>query len=311
VEPKLTPFRGRPPIRLRNVPPPKISVEGSEIVATLPEGQTARMPLEAFIEKLIPTRMESGTTILPDGVKAVMSKDSVTVWVYESPPQVHRLRWIANDSPVPCGHGTTYREVRIALPYLIVLAVFVGADRGRPQLSGYNECFFRNEPLKGFHDPLCYPALLNCSRFLRGQGKPLSWICTARLQRTPKMNSPVPDERMQASFAALRHCLLETAFNRSSERHEGSSWFDASRSIDPRIQTIEAWEEASAQDPLFVLDVPWINTGHTLQQVVDRIYQYNRVPKFRTDSLSAFARIIFNYQSTSAQPQNLPSWNPI
>jgi hypothetical protein len=189
--------------------------------------------------------------------------------------------------------------VRIALPYLIVLAVFCAQPNGRLQLSNANECFFRVEPLKRLDEPLLYPALLNCSRFSPPEGRPLSWICTQHLKPTAAMRDPDLGKATLAGFEALRCCLLETGFNLSSEHHEGSSWFTASRDADRRIRTVEAWEAATAQDPLFVLEVPWLKTNHTLQQVAGRIFKIQQchAPPIRT--ASALARIIFNHQQAT------------
>ena len=72
----------------------------------------------------------------------------MTIWVYERPPQIYSLQWIASNSPAPYGRKASYRTVRIALPYLVILAVFVPGRGNRIQLNGFNECFFRQAPLK-------------------------------------------------------------------------------------------------------------------------------------------------------------------
>jgi hypothetical protein len=64
--------------------------------------------------------------------------------------------------------------------------------------------------------------------------------------------------------------------------------------VDPRIATVEKWEAASLQDPLFVLDVPWLKTNHTLQQVVERIFTNRGAAAAAPASAADIARIIFN-----------------
>ena len=103
-------------------------------------------------------------------------------------------------------------------------------------------------------------------------------------------------ERFCAGFEALRHCLLETAFNLSSDRHEAASWFTESRKIDPRVHDVEAWQKASVKDPLFVLDVPWIKSGFSVQQVTERIFQNQQSKTARITSVVGLARIIFNHK---------------
>lgn len=273
-----------------------LTIQGPEVLATSPEGKTASMPLEAFLAKLAARRMDTGGVVLPDGVKAAISEGATTIWVHECPPCVQRFMWIAPDSPVPFGPGTQYRPVRLALPYLIMLVVFAADPSGNVQLTTANECFFRVEPLKSLDDPLLYPALLNCSRFQPQEGRPLSWICTQHLKPTPAMRDPDLNKRLTASFKALRHCLLETGFNLSSEHHEHSSWFTASCKVDPRIHTVEAWEAASAQNHLFVLDVPWLPTEHTIRQAADRIFQQQQARAKVPRTAAALARIVFNHK---------------
>jgi hypothetical protein len=186
--------------------------------------------------------------------------------------------------------------VRIALPYLIMLVVFGADASGNLQLTGANECFFRVDPLKTLEDPLLYPALLNCSRFESPAGRPLSWICTQHLRPTPGMRDLDVSKRLTASFEALRHCLLETGFNLSSEHHEYSSWYSESKKVDPRISTVEAWEAASAENQTFVLEVPWLPTRHTVRQVAERIFQQQHARTKAARTASALARIVFNHK---------------
>ena len=277
---------------------PEIFIRGSRASAVSPEGYRSFMSVADLIgiaARLVGTRT---TGVLPDGIRTVVSRGRATVWVHERPPQVCNLRWISPDSPVPFGPRTRYRNVRIALPYLIVLAVFLRGDDDRMTLSGANECFFRTEPLKTPSDPLCYPALLNCSKFTPAEGKPLAWICTSRMHPGAGGSATTGDS-MQDQFNALRHCLLETGFNLSSERHEGTSWFTESVHVDRRISTIENWERATAEDPLFVLDVPWIPTGLGLGQVIDRIFDNAGVPRTWARSAEDLSRILFNYGETT------------
>lgn len=240
--------------------------------------------------------MSTGNVILPYGIKSVLSQGNITIWLWEQPPRVHQLTWIAKDSEIQYGEGTKYRKVRIALPYLVIAAIFFRDDKGIPRLLCKDECFFRNEPLKGLDDELSYPALLNCSRWsdVNGMGHPLSWICTQHLKKNKKMASADPGERFQASFEAVRYCLLETSFNLSSEHHEGNSWYSASKKIDPRLATIEDWEKATEKDPLFVLEVPWINTGHTVRQYAERVFQQNGGGAGSPKTADDLARIIIN-----------------
>jgi hypothetical protein len=271
-----------------------ITIEATQVTVTSPEGKTATMSLEDLIARLAPRRLDTRDMVLPDGVKVLFSQGSMAIVVHQTPPQVWNLLWIASDSPEKFGRGTKYRQVRIALPYLIVLAVFGPGEKGELQLTGKNECFFRTEPLASVDDDLLFPALLNISKFPVTDGHPLAWICTEKLQRARLAREPDVNKRIQSGMEALLQCLLETGFNYSSEHHEGMSWFTESRKIDPRIATVEAWEIATNDDPLFVLDVPWLKTGHSLRQVAGRIFKNMNASTGPIKTASDLARIVFN-----------------
>ena len=165
------------------------------------------------------------------------------------------------------------------MPYVVVLAVFERSPGQVPQLTSRNECFFVNEPLdaNGMETPLGYPALLNCSKFPEEPGRPLSWICTQNLDADEFAGRPSLHHSVHDGLRALLRHLLDSAFNFSSEHHELNSWYSESvaAGIDPRIATVEKWEKATDDDPLFVLDVPWLPTGRTLGAVAERIANGN------------------------------------
>lgn len=272
-----------------------VQVAGTAMQATSPEGLSASMSIEDVLRAACPRRVDTRGVVMPDGFRLAYPMGPFSVWVFEVPPRVYQFRWIAKDSPKQFGAGTAYRAVRIALPYVVVLAVFEG-----DVLSDANECFFRTKPLDSEKDPLSYPALLNCSKFNPPDGKPLSWICTQKLDRARFMRVRDPAQRMRAGLGALLSCLFETGFNYSSEHHEGASWFTESNGVDPRIATVEQWEEATAADPLFVFDVPWIPTGLSVRQVVERTLKNKNACAQRVASADDLARIIFNHQAGKA-----------
>jgi len=263
--------------------------------AETPEGQKASMRIADLITRICPRQMDTGGAILPDGVKSVLSQGPAhMIWVHVTPPRVFQLKWIAGDSPAHFGQGTTYRMVRIALPYLIVLAVFTPGENNLVQLSHFNECFFRNHPLESLDDELFYPALLNCSKFHPQQGRPLSWICTQHLDRSRFINEPDTNRRCRIGLGSLLNCLLDTGFNYSSENHEESSWYTQSAKVDARISTIDKWQAATAKSPLFVLEIPWLKTGMTVRQVTERIFKNLNAPRAAPTTAGDVARLVFN-----------------
>jgi hypothetical protein len=285
-------------LQARHRPEQKVTIEGTSAQVVSPEGTTGSIELVDLIRCLDRQGMSTGRVVLPDGVKAVLSSGSLTIWVHQTPPRVHNLKWIAADSPVPFGKGAKYRSVRIALPYLIVLAVF--APREQPQvISDANECFFRTDPLTSLDDPLLYPALLNCSKFAMAEGHPLAWICTQHLNRRALLQEKDENRRMHKGLGLILQCLLGTGFNHSSEFHEGTSWYTESSSVDPRIATIEAWEEATRQNSLFAQEVPWLPTGLTAMEVIQRIFRNHHVDQPAIRTAGDLARIICNHQRPS------------
>lgn len=271
-----------------------VTIEGNMVHAVSPEGQKASIKIQDLFQRSSPRRMDSCGVLIPDGVRLMYSDPDgrLAVWVHETPPCVIQLKWIASDSPVPYGQGSKYRMVRIAIPYLIVLAAF---ENGR--VSDFNECFFRTDPLESEDDPLLYPGLLNCSKFHRPEGHPLSWICTQKLDRSQFMNEKNVKQRMRIGFRSLCHCLLETGFNFSSEHHEFSSWYSESAKVDPRVSPIENWEKATDDDPTFVLEVPWLKVGMSVKQVVERLFKNHQADSSRVSSVHDLFRLIFNNAS--------------
>jgi len=286
----------------------KLTIEGTEVTALSPEGQLAQMPLANWLARVAPARIDTQGVVLPDGVKLIVSQGRVTVVVHETPPRVHNLRWIASDSPAPYGPGTKYRQVRVALPYLIVLAVFGTDPNGALSLTSSSECFFRTAPLTSGDAELFYPALLNCSRFAPPAGHPLSWICTEKLARARVVTGKTANERIRSGMRALCQCLLETGFNFSSEHHEGSSWFTESRKVDSRIDTVENWQAATEQDPLFVLEVPWLEVDESLSGVIARTFKNLNAGPPSLKCAADLARLVFNSQQLEPKEKLAYEW---
>jgi len=275
---------------------PKITIEGDVVTTTSPEGHSATLRLETLLTHLGregPSVRDSRDLMLPDGVKWMMSRAGFTIFVHQTPPAVHNLKWIAADSKARHGPETTYRQVRIALPYLIVLAFFEPLPNGGLALGDRNECFFRNEPLRSPDDRLCYPALLNCSKF-QSSAKPLSWICSPHLTRTRLPAGAGDNERVRQGLKDLMHCMLGTGFNYSSEAHEISSWFSESTGVDPRVSTIERWEEATGKDPMFATELPWLEVGHSVREVAERSLRLRAGRGSRRRTSHDVARVLYN-----------------
>lgn len=276
--------------------PMSILLEADTARHISPEGQAYDIPIVDLLNLARDHLLETGTGMLPPGVRSSIRRGQHTIWLGEFLPMLRPVRWITDDSPVPFGAGTQYTTRTIALPYVVVLGVFEGST-----LSRVNECFFRTAPLTDDSDELLYPCLLNVSRFRPNEGQPLAWICTQHLDARPIRREQNPAKRMTIGWQLLCQTLFEASFNRSSEFHEGASWFSESREVDPRIATIESWEAASSAEPLFMLDVPFLKTGLTLAQVVNRIFENLSNPR-RAPTTADVTRLIINH-STARKPR--------
>lgn len=232
--------------------------------------------------------LSTGNSVIPNGVRAILSQGNQTLMIWERPPHVASLSWIRHDSPVPYGPGTTYRQVRISLPYLLIVASLTRNGSSVELNTNSNECFFRNEPLRSLDDELLYPALLNCS-VMKGSGDPLAWICTQYLKKKTQLADPFAN-----GLEAVRYCLLETSFNLSSEHHEGNSWFGASKKVIPKIETVEKWEQSTNKDPLFATGVPWLPTQHSVKDFAARTFKRLNAADTGVKTADDVARIILN-----------------
>jgi len=247
-----------------------ITITGTTASTVSPEGVKASMDLAKFLEAVCPPCMDTGEQILCDGIKSIQSMDGFTIVVHQSAPAIYNFKWIAKDSVIRSGRDAKYRNVRIALPYVILLATFQDG-----LLTMDNECYFRTSPLNKIDDGLLYPALLNVSKFPNtSNNRALTWICTQHLN-FGKVHEGPELTRFRDSVAALWQCLIGAGFNYSSEANEGASWYGESCKVDKRIATIEDWQDATREDPLFAIDVPWLDTGHSLKKMCQRIFKRN------------------------------------
>lgn len=268
--------------------PGTIAIHDGTARMITPEGECFAMPLAELMACLQP-KSPDPAGIPPKVVRRVFQRGTATVWVVECPAAVRTLDWIAAGSPKQFGPGTTYRRVRLSLPYTLVFVGFEG-----PVLSKINEAYFRNEPLASVDDAVCYPTLLNCSKVQRAFGFK-SWLCTQHLPRGEIDAQPTPREKMLRGLRLVLECLWCGGFNYSSEHHEGASWFTESRGVDPRLNTVEEWEAATAEDPGFIRQVKFLPTGWSVQDVAERMLTELSACGNGSPSQSDLARIIQNH----------------
>jgi hypothetical protein len=149
-----------------------------------------------------------------------------------------------------------YRKASLAFPFVIVAIAFRYGG-----LTGAQQCFYRTEPLASLSDPLLLPNLYNVADAYGMR----CWLCLANLKTD--LTSLTWNDKMKT----IHKHLWGGAWNQSSERHEGNSYWGTMREIDPRVKSLDAWEQASREDPLFPLRVQWQPLGKSIGEVIEEM----------------------------------------
>jgi hypothetical protein len=238
---------------------PEIHIHGDRARFSQGRAPLGVVPLEALV-KAIQGAGERGPScgVLPKGVRIWRERGDVVGVAVEIPPHARSVRWLAEDSKAPFGPGARYREVYLGFPYLVLLLVL-----RQGQLTGLQQLYYRRAPLdRG--DELLLPNLYNVAA---GHGQ-RCWLCLQHVGDVGPLRWP---ERI----ARVVDHLFSAAFNQSSERNEGNSYWGSRPAVDPRVASLEAWQSAARANPLFALEVPWEPAGTTataeLAAMLDRV----------------------------------------
>ena len=231
-----------------------ITIDGTSVSM---EGSKKKMGVDQFCN-LVAQSTISGlhSEPIPDHVKWIARSGPLSVYIAEFKPELRRIKWIDDNSPVPYGDGATYKYRKLATPYVVMKVPFCGN-----QLQGTVEVFYRNLPLVSLDDSLSYCNLLNVSPGAYGC---TAWFCTQYLD-VSGMSGPA-----DILTGILSH-VWGGGFNKSSEAHEGQSCFSLcqSKKLDSRVTDVNTWEKESEKNPRFVLDVKWHNTAVTPRSLIE------------------------------------------
>jgi hypothetical protein len=235
-----------------------VEIKGQDV--TLRRGPTgvSQTKLSEFIARLYRQQDISifpDESPLPDHVRFVRRRGNATTVVIELQPQVRQVRWIASNSPEDYGPGTRYDYLTLAFPYIVVIILFKEGE-----LSGYQQLFYRTEGISSVDDHLLFPNLLNVAEGYNQK----CWLCLANL-------GPVGRLSWRRKVEKIIEHTWEAAWNRSSEVHEGNSYWQKMRkaNLDPRVISVENWVKATKEDPLFMLKIQWKSADLTIKQVMD------------------------------------------
>ena len=246
---------------------------------------------------------DSCNFIYPHGVRKVWTRDAAKIFLLEIPWSVHRLSWISDSSPVPYGPDAEYVDRVLACPWILLFVAFVVDGHGRLVLDRRkNEIFFATKgPVTDLDDTdyLCYPTLLNCSKFREHEQdtKPLSWLCTQSLPVGPIRRIRKNDRRVTETFKALRSLIFEAPGNYSSEHHEETSWFTAQKQDLQQLRDVANWERESEKNPAFILKVPFRKVNLSCTQIADRLFNIMSVHSSPLSNANELIRAIFNRTS--------------
>ncbi|HEX6813629.1 MAG TPA: hypothetical protein VF384_18565 [Planctomycetota bacterium] len=244
-----------------------LRIEGDQVLATDRVGSKFGMSVGEFVEALLATSPHRASTmVMPPGCKMLDVGRNTIVAVHETAPRIHSLTWIRSDSPHEYGPRATFRQVRIALPYVVLLVAFQRATGPNWATSPAVAVFFRCEPVTARSDRLLLPALLNCM----ANDALVSQLCTQGLD--PSVAKPgLGEEVLTRGIAGMHAHLFASRFNRHPEASGRPSGFTvtAGTSVDSRLRSIEAWEAATLAEPGFACGARWIDAKRSLGDVID------------------------------------------
>jgi hypothetical protein len=238
--------------------PERIILEGKQALVTGGDGAETRAEIVTVVGALHQASIQGfDQEALADNLKWKVTCGPLTVCIVELKPQLRRITVIDGASAVPFGPEATYRECRLAFPFVVLKVPFL-----KGKIVGRVELFYRNQPLRDLDDVLYWPNLLNVSPHAYGC---VAWLCTQYLRH----ERPAPG--ITAGLDAVIHHLFGGGFNLSSEMHEGQSCFSKAQAdqIDARVTDLDRWEAESLLDPRFVLQVEWKPVGLTVRKLIE------------------------------------------
>jgi hypothetical protein len=218
-------------------------IERQVKVADLIERLTQEKDTERIVE----------TPILPSGTKFYQKIGETEVVIVEQPPQVRTIL-VSED-----------RKFALAFPYIIYLIYL--AEGGIPDYK--SRMFYRNSPLETFNDKLFLSNLTHVNMNKRHE-EGIGSICLyANFVNSSEDLTTKVNRKLQGYW--------ETKFDYMNDG--GGSYFDGfmkAKEVDPRIANLDAWQTASRLDPLFVLEIPWIDSEKTAGEILKDMTQEAR-----------------------------------
>ena len=188
---------------------------------------------------------KEGPVLMPNHTRIYYRKGSTEVVLQEFPPQNRLMSFKGrlanrNNSESPIVDGDSTSHFSLALPYVIFIFKFVNGTFVDVR------CAFSDRPLKRLDEKPLRPYLSNIDTNLS--------VCLGTYFDRSKLEK---DQLSQQMAFVLDHFWHSTY----SDEWSGHFWANKSnfQNCDPRMAGLQSWQEASSENPLFVIeDVDWI-----------------------------------------------------
>lgn len=206
---------------------------------------------------------DEGPILMPDFTRLYYRKGKTEIVIQEFAPQTRLMRFKGSlakrDSSTDYlsgdDNGTTF-QYSLSLPYTVFIFKFVDG------MFSAVRCAFSDRPLKRLEERPLRPYLSNIDSQLL--------VCLGR----DMDRSELIKDNIAQQCAFILSSFWQTVYS-----DEWSQHFWASKShfqdSDSRLATLEAWQDASIDNPLFVVeDVAWLqHTEETFGDIVVRMFE--------------------------------------
>ncbi len=191
---------------------------------------------------------DDGPVLMPDFTRIYYRKGKSEILVQEFPPQVRLMKFRgalakrgSSDAMIDKTTEERVFNYSLALPYMVFIFKFVDG-----MFSQVN-CAFSDRPLKRLEEKPLRPYLSNIGSDLK--------VC---LGHGLDKSQLIKDNVTQQSSLILSH-FWHSAYSDEWSQHYWNTKANFVNNNDKRMQTLDAWQAASIENPLFVIeDVSWL-----------------------------------------------------
>lgn len=188
-----------------------------------------------------------GPVLMPDGTRIYYRKGNTEVLLQEFPPQIRLLKFkgslLRNSSleKMPEADSAKIHHLSLALPYVIFVHCF--KDGVFQKLW----CSFSDRPLKKLEESPLRPYLPNIDSQL--------YVCLGRSFDSSKLQK----HAIAQQVAFVMDQFWHSAFNDENAQHYWDLRHHFVEKGYDKLASLRAWETASVENPLFVIDeIEWL-----------------------------------------------------